>query len=222
MATRVKKGDRKTQAQKAYDAIEGMIVTLELAPGSRISEAALSRQLGIGRTPVREALQRLAYERLIQILPRAGGIVSEVDLPAQFKLIEVRRELERILVRRAARLATPDVGKAFIDLARRFEKIAQRDDGDQFVDVDREFNTLVYETAQNNFAADAMVPLQSQTRRFWYLYFRRFGDLARVCELHADIARAIAAQDEEKACAASDRLIDYVEDYSYRTMRALM
>jgi DNA-binding GntR family transcriptional regulator len=155
-------------------------------------------------------------------LPRAGAIVSDIDLPAQFKVIEVRRELERILVGRAARLVTPDIGRKFLDLAQRFELVAKSDDGEMFVDVDREFNSLVYETAQNNFAADAMVRLQSQTRRFWYLYFRRFGDLARVCALHAEIAREIAARDEEKACAASDRLIDYVEEYSNRTMRALM
>ncbi len=199
-----------------------MIVRLELPPGSRISENALSHKLGIGRTPVREALQRLAHGRLVHIVPRAGAIVSEIDLPSQFKLIEVRRGLERILARRAARLASPDIRKEFLDLARRFELVAERDDGEMFVEVDREFNTLVYSTAHNEFASDAMVPLQSQTRRFWYLYFRRFGDLARVCILHAEIARAIAAQDEEEASAASDRLVDYVEEYSYRTMRALM
>src|SRR5690606_12121168 len=161
----------------AYETIEQMIVTLALPPGSRISEKTLSQQLGFGRTPVREALLRLAHERLIHVLSRAGAIVSDIDLPAQFKLIEVRRELERILVARAARLVSADVGKTFGDLARRFELAAERDDGELFVDVDREFNSLVYETAQNNFAADAMRPLQSQTRRFWYLYFRRFGDL---------------------------------------------
>jgi DNA-binding GntR family transcriptional regulator len=222
MPTRRKAGAKKSQALSAYDAIEAMIVRLELAPGSRISEKALSQALEIGRTPVREALQRLAYERLVHIVPRAGAIVSEIDLPAQFKLIEVRRELERILIRRAARLVTPEVAKEFRDLAERFDLIAERDDGELFVEVDREFNTLVYVTAHNDFASDAMGPLQSQTRRFWYLYFRRFGDLARVCGLHAEIARAIAAQDEERAGAASDGLIDYVEDYSYRTMRALM
>ena len=222
MPIRRKPGARKSQAQSAYEAIEAMIVRLELAPGARISENALSEKLDIGRTPVREALQRLAYERLVQIMPRAGAIVSEIDLPAQFKLIEVRRELERILIRRAARLSGPDTDKQFTDLAARFDAVAKRDDGQMFVEVDREFNTLVYATAHNEFASDAMLPLQSQTRRFWYLYFRRFGDLSRVCKLHADIARAIARHDEEEAGAASDRLVDYVEEYSYRTMRALM
>ena len=68
---------KRTQAQNAYRDIEEMIVKLELPPGSRISEKALSQQLGYGRTPVREALQRLAYARLVNILPRAGAIVTE-------------------------------------------------------------------------------------------------------------------------------------------------
>lgn len=213
---------KKTQAQSAYTAIEEMIVKLELPPGARISEKTLSQQLGYGRTPVREALQRLAYARLVHILPRAGAIVTEIDLSAQFKLIEVRRELERILITRAARLATPEISQAFQVLAKRFLQVAKKDDGRLFVDVDREFNTLVYETAQNHSATDSMAPLQSQTRRFWYLYFRQFGDLKQVCNLHADVARAIANKDEGAAATASDKLVDYVEEYSYRTMKALM
>lgn len=213
---------KQTQAQNAYRDIEEMIVTLELPPGSRISEKTLSQQLGYGRTPVREALQRLAYARLVNILPRAGAIVTEIDLSAQFKLIEVRRELERILVVRAARLATQEVRQAFLVLIKRFAQVASKEDGEMFVNVDREFNTLVYETAQNQFASDAMAPLQSQTRRFWYLYFRQFGDLKQVCKLHVDIARAIVDKNEAAASAASDRLVDYVEEYSYRTMKALM
>ncbi len=66
--------------------IEESIVTLELTPGSRISEASISQQLGLGRTPVREAMQRLAREGSLTILPRAGAIVSEIDITDQFKL----------------------------------------------------------------------------------------------------------------------------------------
>jgi DNA-binding GntR family transcriptional regulator len=213
---------KKTQAEHAYRVIEEMIVTLQLPPGSRISENSLSKQLQIGRTPVREALLRLGYERMIQILPRAGAIVSEIDLSAQFKLIEVRRELEKILNGRAARLANAEACAAFRKLSARFRACRERGEGDLFVDTDREFNKLTAETAQNQYAADAMGPLQAQTRRFWFLHFKTFGDLARVCQLHEATADAIAAKDEQEARAASDRLVDYVEEYSFRTLRALL
>lgn len=211
-----------TQSQHAYRAIEEMIVTLALPPGSRVSEKSLSAELGIGRTPVREALQRLAYERTIKVLPRSGAVVSEIDIAEHFKLIEVRRELERILVGRASRLAEPATCRRFAELRERFEEAARREDETIFIPTDAEFNALVAETARNDYAAAAMRPLQAQTRRFWYLYFRQIGDLAYVARLHGDIAGAIAEKREADARAASDRLVDYVEEYTFRTMRALL
>ncbi|MDX5446404.1 MAG: GntR family transcriptional regulator [Zoogloeaceae bacterium] len=214
--------ESETQAQYAYRQIEEMIVTLSLPPGSRISEKSISAQLGIGRTPVREALQRLAYERTIKVLPRSGAVVSEIDIAEHFKLIEVRRELERILVGRASRLAEPAVCRRFAELSQRFIEAAEAEDESIFLPADAEFNALVAETARNDYAAAAMRPLQAQTRRFWYLYFRQVGDLAHVSRLHAEIAGAIARKDEASGREASDRLVDYVEQYTYRTMRALL
>jgi DNA-binding GntR family transcriptional regulator len=103
-----------------------MIVFLKLAPGSAISEAELSGHLGIGRTPIREALQRLARERLVQILPRRGIIVSPIDIAAQLRLLEVRRELERLIARSAARRATDDERARFRELALGFERPRRR------------------------------------------------------------------------------------------------
>lgn len=213
--------DGETQAQYAHRAIEEMIVTLALPPGSRISEQSLSAQLGIGRTPVREALQRLSYERTIRIFPRSGAVVSEIDIAEHFKLIEVRRELERILVSRSARLMDPIARRQFLDLQSRFDTAERTGDANVFIAADREFNLLLAKTADNSYASAAMAPLQAQTRRLWYLYFKEFGDVAKVARLHANIARAVADTDEAKARAASDALIDYVEDYTYRTIEAL-
>src|SRR5271157_5359593 len=95
-----------TLTEKAYRALEEEIVTLRIPPGTVVSEAILSRRLGVGRTPVREALQRLAREWLVVILPRRGIVVSDIDPIRQLRLLEVRREIERLLVRSAARRAT--------------------------------------------------------------------------------------------------------------------
>jgi DNA-binding GntR family transcriptional regulator len=84
-----------------------LIVRLELPPGSAVSEAMLSERLGIGRTPIREALQRLARERLVQILPRRGVIVSDINVKGQLRLIELRREVERLVVRSATASPSP-------------------------------------------------------------------------------------------------------------------
>lgn len=211
-----------SQAQLAYRLIEEMIVTLALAPGSRVSENALAQRLGIGRTPVREAMQRLAREGSLRILPRAGAIVSEIDVADQFKLIEVRRGLERVMAGRAARLRDVSEEVRFRALADGFLRAAEANDEALFIATDREFNALVAASARNKYAAAAMAPIQAQTRRFWYLDFRRFGDLGRVARLHADICTAIVAADEPAAQAASDALIDHVEEYTRATLDDLL
>ncbi len=212
-------GNGENQAQMAYRILEEMIVTLKLPPGSKISEKALNRSLGFGRTPLREALQRLAIEGSVKILPRSGVIVSEIDLADQLNMIEVRRELEKIIAGRAARLAMEDQRRVFTKLAEDFDRAAEENDGTIFIETDREFNALCIATAQNKYVAYAIGPIEAQTRRFWYLHFKRFGDLSRVTKLHAHIARAIAANNEAAARDASDRLIDYVEEYTRKTLQ---
>src|SRR5450759_3929082 len=148
-----------------------MIVTLQLPPGSAVSETALSKRLGIGRTPIREALQRLARERLVTILPRRGIIVSEINVKSQLRLLEVRREVERLVAKNAARRATPEERARFLELARRFEKSAKTNDDVSFMRVDREFNELSVMAARNEFAAGAMSLMHSLSRRFWYIHY---------------------------------------------------
>ena len=103
--------------ERAYSDLEELIVTLQLAPGSAVSEAELSQRLGIGRTPIREALQRLAREHMVTILPRRGIIVAEINVKSQLRLLEVRREVERLVARSAARRATGAERARFNEIA---------------------------------------------------------------------------------------------------------
>ena len=89
-------------ADRAYNQLEELVVTLRLEPGAVLSEGVLASELGFGRTPIREALQRLAREGLVVILPRKGILVSEINPRKQLLVLEVRRELERLMARRAA------------------------------------------------------------------------------------------------------------------------
>src|SRR5215831_5167229 len=94
--------DDASLTEKAYREIEEQIVTLRLQPGQILSESGLAKYLDIGRTPVREALQQLAREGLVTILPRRGVIVSEINIRNQLELLRVRREVERLMARLAA------------------------------------------------------------------------------------------------------------------------
>ncbi|MBL8384660.1 MAG: GntR family transcriptional regulator [Burkholderiales bacterium] len=203
---------------RAYDDLEELIVTMRLAPGSAVSEAELSQRLGIGRTPIREALQRLARERMVTILPRRGVIVAEINVKTQLRLLEVRREVERLVARCAARRADPDERARFAVLADGFESSARGNDEVGFIRIDREFNDLCVAAARNEFAAGAMGLMHSLSRRFWYMHYRQAADMPATAKLHADIARAIAAGDEAAAGAASDALVDAIEAFTRATV----
>jgi len=203
---------------RAYAEIEEMIITLRLAPGSAISESELSAHLGIGRTPIREALQRLARERLVSIFPRRGIIVTEINVASQLRLLETRRELERLIARSAARRATDDERDRFRAIAAAFEAAAKANDDVTFMRIDRDFNVLCSAASHNEFAAGAMSLMHSLSRRFWYLHYKQAADMPLTAKLHADIARAIAAGDEERAAKASDRLLNLIEKFTRSTV----
>src|SRR5690606_3841272 len=129
-----------TLNEEAYRRLEEMIVTLELLPGSVVSEATLSERLGIGTTPIREALQRLAREYLVTILPRRGVVVTRVDVRMQLEVLETRRELDRLIARAAARRGTATERQEIGALAERIARTARKGDIRRFVQIDRDLN----------------------------------------------------------------------------------
>ena len=201
----------KSLADEAYRRLEELIVTLELAPGAILSEVALAERLGIGRTPVRESLHRLAREGLVVILPRRGILVSEIDIRSQLRLLDVRREIERLMARSASRRATAAERVEFEAIAAGMSAAATADDDRGFMRLDRRLNLLVSVTARNEYAAKAMGLMHGLSRRFWFMHHNHVADLPVAAERHADLARAIAAGDGEAAARASDRLLDYIE-----------
>ena len=205
-------------ADQAYRRLEEMIVTLELAPGSVLSEAALAERLAIGRTPVRESLHRLAREGLVNILPRRGILISDIDIRAQLKLLEVRREIERLMARSAARRATTSERREFQDIAEAMLQAAREEADIDFMRLDRQLNLLIADTARNEYAAKAMGLMHGLSRRFWFMHYKQVADMPLAAERHADLAKAIAAGDPDNAAAASDRLIDYVENITRATL----
>jgi DNA-binding GntR family transcriptional regulator len=203
---------------QAYVQLEELIVTLQIAPGSPVSEAMLSERLGIGRTPVREALQRLAREHLVVALPQRGYLVSYIDVRLQLRLLETRREVERLIVRSAARRATLEEQQRFGELAEVFEQAARDNDATAFIRADREFNELSLQAARNEFAGGAMQLMHGLARRFWYMHWRQAADLPETARAHGAVARAISLRDDEAAAQALDALLDGILAFTKATL----
>ena len=214
------KHNSKTESltDRAYRELEELIVTLQLEPNAVLSETALSQDLGIGRTPIREALQRLAREGLVMILPRKGILVSEINPRKQLLLLAVRREIERLLARASATRLTDIERQQFIEIAGGMEQAARDNDDISFMRFDKALNSLVMVAARNEYAERAIGLMHGLSRRFWYVHYKEAADMPLCARLHAELARRISDGDPEGAALACDELIDYVETFTRATV----
>jgi DNA-binding GntR family transcriptional regulator len=201
-------------ADIAHGKLEELIVTLELPPGSLWSEAMLSDRIGIGRTPVREALQRLAWEQLVTIIRRHGIRISDIDPHEQMLVLELRREFEPLVASRAARRATVDERRYLSKIADSFMEAGVTVDVMKFLRVHFESKRFIIACARNPFVANAFAPINALTRRFYFVYQREAKDVARAAALHAAVLKAIAAGDEVGAADAARTMVEYAEFYT--------
>jgi DNA-binding GntR family transcriptional regulator len=195
-------------AEQAYRLLEELLVTLKLAPGELVAEKDLMDRAGIGRTPVREAIQRLSAEGLLQVLPRKGLMVTPVRRSDLVQIMEARRVLERLLVVKAAERASSDQRQALLMLAEQIE--AADNDLDDFFRLDLRLNELLEAACSNRFLVNALTAMHSQCRRLWYLHRRRLN-LPRSAQLHGGLARAVAAGNGAGAIRALDEIIAILE-----------
>jgi DNA-binding GntR family transcriptional regulator len=207
---------------QAYAILEEQIVTLVLAPGQVLSENTLAGALGFGRTPIREALQRLAREGLIVILARRGVMVSEINVRNQLELLRVRRELERLMAQLAASRASNEERAAFQSLAEGMTKAARDDDDVAFMRLDRDLNRLISSASRNEYAQRAIALTHGLSRRFWYRHYQEVLDLPLCARLHAALARAISEREVDEAMNCSDQLLDYIETFTRAALDAPM
>lgn len=204
-------------ADDAFEKIEQMIVLQEIPPGSLISEKQLTEATGIGRTPVREALQRLARDRMVEIHPQRGVLVPPSSIEAQLKLLELRRNLEPFAVRLAADRATQSERERAAALKERASvKSIPLEDFPEFL---RNAHDLIVAAAHNEFLAVAMAPLQGLSRRFWFSHLSDpVADVTEAAALHADVLGAIAEGEATRATEASLALNDYLVAFAYATL----
>ncbi|MET3925719.1 GntR family transcriptional regulator [Devosia sp. 2618] len=195
----------------AYVAIQNLIVTGRLRPGSMISENELREELNCGRTPIREALQRLKLEGFVEIHPRRGALVTTINLRQQLELLEVRRPLEDIMVRLAARRATPDQRERMRLLANELEAAVDRDDRDKYFGINRATHEIEAEATKNAMLIKTISQVHTMSRRFWYSFITASDSFADAAGLHCKVLRAISDGDGDEAAQNAHLLLDYLE-----------
>lgn len=193
-------------AARAYRLLEGLVVTLELAPGSVTTEGTLIERVGLGRTPVREAIQRLAWEGLIEVRPRAGMAIAPLNADDWLRVLDARDGVEQVLARSAALNASAAAARQFRNAAERMEAAARSGDVVAFLEADKALDEVLALAADNPFAARLAAPLQTHSRRFWFRYQADTG-LGTAAAHHVGLIKAILSGDADKAAARAARLM---------------
>ena len=173
-----------------------MIVTLELAPGAIVREDALQQRLGLGRTPIREALQRLVRDQFVSIIPRRGMFVSSVDVSELSTLYETRAILEPYVMRLACARGRAAHWEA---MAAALARANADSTPTELLEIDRECREIVWSAAGNRFLVDTLDMLYAQSDRLWHLYLADVAALADVIDEHRAIHAALVDGDADRA-----------------------
>ena len=195
-------------AEQAYQILEEKLVTLALPLGSMISEGNLIEMSGLGRTPVREALQRLAHQDFIHVMPRKGLMITPVNSATIRHILEARKPLDGLIVYRAALNARDEQRSGLSSIAR--ELTISHDRFEEFLRLDARLSTLLDVCSGNPYATAAVAPLRSHCRRFWYFYRDRM-QLSDAISALSTMARLVARREFKGAQKASDAIIALLE-----------
>jgi DNA-binding GntR family transcriptional regulator len=205
------------KAVQAYHVIERMVVFGEIEPGSLVSESFLMEKTGLGRTPVREALQRLSRNRMVEIHPNKGVLIPSASVEAQLRMLELRRVLESLAVRLACERASEADRLAMQTMVQRLEQGGFDLKG--YAETVRGTHDLIVIGAHNEYLADAMAPLQGLSRRFWFTHITDVDtEIKAGANLHVAILKAILERDADAAEIAALELNDYLVDFAYATL----
>ena len=205
-------------SEAAYSRIRSMIITLELEPGSLISESALMSTLKMGRTPIREALRSLANEKLVEVYPRRGMFVSRVDVANLSQLSETRAVLEIKAAELAATRSTAADQEITKALIKEINAIKGDLDMPTLIGLDQRIHHHIYQCTHNEFLASSLDNYYAHALRIWFLALDRVEHLADAIIEHRALLEAIASNDPK---AASKAMKEHVEGFESEIRKSL-
>ncbi len=205
-------------ADRAYAGLRERIVTLQIKPGDPIDEDQVSRELGMGRTPVREAIKRLALEKLVTVFPRRGTFASDINITDLAHISDVRILVEGHAAQRAAQRLTESERAELIALLDEVKDGAAGEDRRALMDLDGRVHRFIYRCADNPYLAETCDRYFNLSLRIWYLALDRMPGLPGHVGGHHEVLTAIAAGDPARAGAL---LGEHIRSFE-RSIRAVL
>jgi DNA-binding GntR family transcriptional regulator len=182
-------------SDQAYLEIRRMIIRLQLPPGAVLREEQLQQQLGIGRTPIREALQRLARDQFVTVIPRRGMLVTSIEVSELGVLYETRAVMEPYAARLACARGRPEHWDAMAAVLAGSTGAS----ADALLDIDRACHEIVWTAADNRFLTATLDMLYAQSDRLWHMYLADVADMTHAVGEHAGILAALRAGRADRA-----------------------
>ena len=178
-------------AEHAYMELRDRIVTLNLPPGTVLREDELMHELGIGRTPLREAVKRLALENLVDVQPRRGTFVSAVEAADIVSITEIRAELEGYAAELAALRLDPEMHATAEQLLHEVEQLSRPDDQDWLMRFDERIHRFTWEAARNPYLTQTLERYFTHSLRIWYLVLDRVPSLGHAVHDQTQLLEAV-------------------------------
>ena len=189
-------------ANLAYQRLKDKLIMLEIRPGEPINDALLAAELGVGRTPVREALKRLETDHLVVTYPRRGTFATVVDVTELGAISDIRQLLEPHAARRAAENANAHMRTELRATAAEIRDLDLLDgDRTSFINEDMAVHRLVYRATGNPHLEDVLIRYDNLATRIWCLVIDKLPDIADHIREHAPLLDSIADGDADRAAA---------------------
>lgn len=207
---------QKPLKELVYLELKHKILTGEIVSQTRLMEIDLSEKMNVSRTPIREAIKRLADDGLVKVEPRRGAYVANISIKDMLDVFEVREDMEGFVAKLAAQRISEDEKIILREIAREYEEaIEKADDKENIIDLDEKFHNFIVKCCGNETLSELVKYVQELSLRFRYLYYNDFSLYESTAEQHNRIMEAINAGEEEVARDEADAHVRALKEFVF-------
>lgn len=194
--------------EMVYEELKMQILTGAIIPGTRMMEVELAKEIGVSRTPIREAIRKLEKEGLVTIEPRRGAYASQISTEDMVDILEVRQNMEGLAAFFAASRMTPEQLEELKEVSELYNEAVKTGEMEEMIKHDTRFHRIIVESCNNKILVKMIEQLQELVLRFRYIYYDNFKRAENMPDEHYEILHAIETGDADAARYAADVHID--------------
>ena len=207
---------QKPLKELVYLELKHKILTGEIASQTRLMEIDLSEKMNVSRTPIREAIKRLADDGLVQVEARRGAYVSNISIKDMLDVFEVRENMEGFAAQLASQRITEEGKKELASIAAEYEAAIKKPNKEAIIELDEKFHNYIVECCNNETLSELIKYVQELSLRFRYLYYDDFSQYSSTADRHNKIVEAINTGNAAKAREEADAHVKVLKEFVHK------